>query len=105
MLLRSTEMNKASIEVIGWISTGLLLATLIRQVYTQWKSGTAGGVSKWLFIGQTAASMGFIVYSLMLRNWVFVGSNVAILLVAIVGQVLYLRNRQNSREKSRDAGD
>jgi hypothetical protein len=81
----------------------LLLLTLVRQVYTQWKSGAITGVSKWLFIGQMAASIGFTAYSFLLRNWVFMGSNAAILLVAIVGQVMYARNRRGARRKSNGA--
>lgn len=87
------------IEAIGWASTGLLLATLVRQVYTQWKSGAISGVSRWLFMGQMAASIGFMTYSFLLRNWVFMGSNAAILSVAIVGQVMYTRKRRGKRRK------
>ena len=90
-------MNKPWVEAIGWVSTAILLATLIRQVYTEWKSRTAAGLSKWLFTGQVAASIGFVTYSLLLRNWVFMGSNIAILGVAIVGQVLYLRKKRQSK--------
>jgi MtN3 and saliva related transmembrane protein len=94
-------MDKPWVEAIGWASTGLLLATLLWQVYTQWQSGATGGVSKWLFIGQMAASIGFTTYSFLLRNWVFMGSNAAILFVAIAGQIMYARNRRGSRGKSR----
>jgi MtN3 and saliva related transmembrane protein len=90
-------MNKPWIEAIGWVSTAILLATLIRQVYTEWKSRTAAGVSKWLFTGQMAASVGFVTYSLLLGNWVFMGSNIAILGVAVVGQVLFLRKRRQGK--------
>ncbi|HXP64388.1 MAG TPA: hypothetical protein VN815_02850 [Steroidobacteraceae bacterium] len=91
---------KPWIEAIGWASTALLLVTLVRQVYTQWKSGQISGVSRWLFIGQMAASIGFMVYSFLLRNWVFMGSNAAILAVAIVGQVMYARNQRGKNENS-----
>lgn len=43
-------------EVIGWISAAILLATLGRQVYSQWRDGTSQDVSKWLFVGQVSAS-------------------------------------------------
>ena len=32
---------------------------------------TSAGVSVWLFVGQLAASVGFTIYSVLLRNWVF----------------------------------
>jgi MtN3 and saliva related transmembrane protein len=100
LLASIANMDKTAwIEAIGWVSTGLLLATLVRQVYTQWQSGAVSGVSKWLFMGQMAASIGFMTYSFLLRNWVFMGSNAAILLVAIVGQVMYARNRRGKRGK------
>jgi MtN3 and saliva related transmembrane protein len=81
-------------DAIGWLSSGVLLATLLRQVYTQWRERSTQGVSRWLFRGQLAASCGFLIYSLMLRNWVFVVTNAALLLTAIVGQIIYWRNAQ-----------
>ena len=81
-------------EWIGWASSGILLATLVRQVYTQWKSRELSGVSRWLFIGQVAASVGFTIYSLLLHNWVYTASNIAILMTAIAGEVIYLRNER-----------
>lgn len=77
---------------IGWTAAVILLATLSRQVYHQWRDQSARGVSRWLFIGQLASSTGFIIYSVGLKSWVFVVTNSLILLVAAVGQVLiYLR--------------
>jgi MtN3 and saliva related transmembrane protein len=81
-------------ELIGWVSAGILLATIARQVYAQWRAGTTAGLSKWLFIGQCAASVGFVVYSWLLGNWVFVATNAALLLTALLGQAIYLRNRR-----------
>jgi MtN3 and saliva related transmembrane protein len=81
-------------EWIGWMSSVILLATLIRQVYTQWKSRSVGGVSRWLFVGQVTASIGFTIYSVLLGNWVYASSNIAILLTAIVGEAIYLRNKR-----------
>jgi uncharacterized protein with PQ loop repeat len=89
------------IELLGWGSSVILLATLIRQVYTQWRSRATAGLSKWLFIGQCAASVGYTVYSLLLHNWVYVSSNIAILVTAIVGESLYLRNRRAAARESR----
>jgi uncharacterized protein with PQ loop repeat len=77
-------------DLLGWGSSGILLATLMRQVYTQWRTGATAGLSNWLFIGQVAASTGYIVYSFLMRNWVYVSSNVAILLTG--GPVCSSRN-------------
>ncbi len=87
-------------ELLGWGSSIILLATLIRQVYTQWATRATAGVSKWLFIGQCTASVGYTVYSVRLHNWVYVCSNVAILLTAIVGEGLYLHNRRRAANDS-----
>jgi len=90
--LRAASLKSA--DWIGWMSSVILLATLIRQVYSQWKSRAVSGVSRWLFIGQVTASIGFTVYSVLLGNWVFASSNVAILGTAIAGEAIYLRNKR-----------
>jgi MtN3 and saliva related transmembrane protein len=87
------------VEAVGWASAALLLLTLMRQVYKEWRSGSTAGLSKWLFIGQMAASVGFITYSWLLHNWVFIGSNAAILVVAVVGQTLFAHNRRHSKSQ------
>ncbi len=84
-------------EVVGWASSIVLLLTIGRQVYTQWKTRSTAGLSKWLFIGQLTASTGFAVYSWLLHNWVFLVTNIALLATAILGQVLYIRNKRGSR--------
>lgn len=43
-------MTGAVTELIGWVAATVLLATMGRQVYTQWRDGNSKGVSKWLFI-------------------------------------------------------
>lgn len=88
-------------DIIGWASATILLATIGRQVYTEWRSGSIAGVSKWLFIGQMAASLGFVVYSYLLSNWVFVVTNVFMLAISLLGQWLYLRNKNHPSSKTR----
>jgi MtN3 and saliva related transmembrane protein len=72
----------------------VLLATICRQVYSQWKSKATSGVSRWLFVGQISASIGFICYSYQLHNWVFLFSNSAMLITAIAGEIIYVSNRK-----------
>lgn len=81
-------------DLTGWISALILILTISRQVYTQWKTRSTAGVSKWLFIGQLAASAGFVLYSFLVENWVFVATNAFMLLVGITGQLIYLRNKR-----------
>ena len=79
-------------EAIGWCAAAILLITIGRQVYTQWRTRSTQGLSRWLFIGQLAASTGFVVYSWLVGNWVFVATNVLMLATAALGQWIYLRN-------------
>jgi MtN3 and saliva related transmembrane protein len=74
----------------------VLLATLGRQVYAQWRSRATSGVSRWLFVGQLTASAGFALYSWLLGNGVFLVTNVALLITAIAGEMIYLKNRRRS---------
>lgn len=80
-----------SADLVGWAASGILLLTLCRQVYTQAQDEDAKGVSRWLFLGQIAASIGFVVYSWLVENWVFIFTNSAILITAVVGQVVVAR--------------
>jgi len=61
------------------------------------------GVSRWLFVGQVAASSGFVVYSWLLANWVFVVTNMLMIATAILGQWVYLRNKRHGGTPSRRA--
>lgn len=94
---------------IGWASSLVLLATLTRQVWGQWQSRATSGVSRWLFVGQLMASTGFAVYSWLLHNWVFLVTNLALLITAVAGEWLYLINTRrlprvsSSRRTSRRA--
>ncbi|HJV53567.1 MAG TPA: hypothetical protein VJ652_19020 [Noviherbaspirillum sp.] len=90
-------------ELIGWLSAGVLVLTISRQVYAQWRSGSAQGVSKWLFIGQLTASLGFTVYSYLVENWVFVFANFFIFLTAVAGECIYLRNRRLDARRNAQA--
>jgi MtN3 and saliva related transmembrane protein len=94
-----------SADVVGWASSVILLLTIGRQVYTQWKTKATSGVSRWLFIGQLTASAGFSVYSYLLDNWVFLTSNVALLVTAIFGEVLYLRNKGRFKKGEKPPGE
>jgi MtN3 and saliva related transmembrane protein len=75
-------------EIIGWASSIILLFTLVKQVYKQWKEGTGEGVSKLLFVGQFLASIGFTVYSYLVENWVFTATNGMLIINNLFG--LYL---------------
>ncbi|HZX80202.1 MAG TPA: SemiSWEET family transporter [Lysobacter sp.] len=81
-------------DLVGWAASAILIATLGRQVYTQWRERSTEGVSRWLFIGQMCASVGFVIYSWLVGNGVFVFTNAVLLLTGVVGQLIYRRNRK-----------
>lgn len=88
------------IEIIGWASSLILLATLVKQVYKQWKEGTSEGVSKWLFIGQLVASVGFVIYSYLVGSWVFMVTNALLTVNNIIGICLYFHFRKDHSAKT-----
>jgi hypothetical protein len=83
-------------ELIGWLSSAILLLTLSWQVRKQWREGRSEGVSRWLFVGQIAASTGFTVYSWLVGNWVFVVTNALILVDAVFGAWLVFHQRRRA---------
>lgn len=84
-------------ELIGWASSVALLLTLMGQVRRQSRARSVEGVSWLLFAGQIAASTGFVTYSLLIGNTVFIVTNSLILATAITGQIIYLRRRRQAR--------
>ncbi len=89
-------------EIIGWLSSGILVLTIAKQVYKQWHEGSSEGVSKWLFVGQIAASLGFTIYSWLVHNWVFVVTNALMLVNGLLGLLIVFRHRR--RERREQAG-
>jgi MtN3 and saliva related transmembrane protein len=85
-------------ELIGWCSSFVLVLTIGKQVHKQWQEGTSEGVSKWLFIGQMSASLGFTIYSWLVNNWVFVVTNSVMLLSGVVGLCIVLHHRKRERQ-------
>lgn len=82
------------VEAIGWISSAILVVTIGKQVFKQWNDDTSKGVSTWLFIGQLAASIGFLIYSMLVRNWVFVVTNALMVVNGLLGYAITARHRR-----------
>jgi len=92
------------VDAVGWASSVVLVLTIAKQVYKQWKTGTSEGVSIWLFIGQITASVGFTVYSWFVRNWVFVVTNAFMVLNAVAGiAIVSLHRRREARGRAGSA--
>lgn len=86
-------------EAIGWASSLILLLTIAKQVHKQWAAGTSEGVSQWLFLGQLAASLGFAIYSWLVDNWVFVVTNAIMVLNALTGCAIFVRNKRRDEAR------
>ena len=88
------------VEAIGWTSSIILILTIARQVLKQWHEGTSEGVSTWLFVGQMAASIGFTIYSVLVRNWVFVVTNSLMVVNGLLGYIITMRNRRREHRSA-----
>lgn len=92
----------SAVDLVGWAASAILLATLATQIRKQWRERRTEGVSSWLFVGQFAASCGFLAYSALVGDTVFVVTNAMLAVTALVGQGIYLVNRRAAADK-RDA--
>ena len=90
---------------IGWLSSSILLLTLIGQVLKQWRDDSVKGVSRWLFFGQITASVGFIAYSILVENTVFTVTNSLILATAIAGEIVYLIKKRRATAQTAASGE
>ncbi len=86
-------------EAIGWFSSFVLVLTIGRQVLKQYREGSSEGVSKWLFIGQMTASGGFLLYSWLVKNWVFVVTNALMLLNGLAGLLIVRHHRRREQRE------
>lgn len=80
-------------HLIGYASSLVLLLTLGSQIYKQWKRGSSRGVSPWLFVGQLVASCGFVAYSALIDNKVFVITNACLAGAALLGLAIVIYHR------------
>ena len=87
-------------DVLGWLSSFILVLTIGKQVFKQWRSGSSEGVSSWLFVGQMAASTGFTLYSWLIQSWVFVVTNFLMLCSAVVGFAIVRVHRRRGMSRS-----
>ena len=85
------------VDAVGWLSSAILVVTIGHQVFKQWHEGTSKGVSTWLFVGQLAASIGFTIYSLLVKNWVFSVTNGLMILNGLLGYAITVRHRRRGR--------
>lgn len=84
-------------HIFGYVASAVLFATLVTQIHKQWQRGTTKGVSRWLFIGQLVASIGFTIESAVIGSTLFVGVNSVLALSAVVGMSLWFYQRRRER--------
>ncbi|MDQ4122074.1 MAG: SWEET family sugar transporter [Acidobacteriota bacterium] len=85
-------------QIIGFASSFILLLTIGKQVYKQWSDGTSEGVSKWLFLGQITASIGFLIYSIMKNDLVFIVTNGLMVVNSLIGIAIIFYHRRRERK-------
>jgi MtN3 and saliva related transmembrane protein len=93
------------VDLLGWASSAVLVAMIAKQVHRQWSAGTSEGVSKWLFLGQLVASVGFTIYSVMVGNAVFIVTNALMVVGALSGLTILMRHRRRERRARPHAGN
>jgi uncharacterized protein with PQ loop repeat len=84
-------------QAIGWAASAVLVGMLATQIGRQWRQGTSQGVSRWLFVGQLVASSLFTVYSVLVRDPVFIVTNGAMAVGAALGLALVVWHRRQGR--------
>jgi uncharacterized protein with PQ loop repeat len=87
------------ISLIGWLSAAVLLGTLVVQLHAQWRERSTAAISRWLFAGQALASIGFIAYSALVHEVVFVTASSLIFIAVIMGQLLVFSGRRRDRRR------
>ena len=94
------KLEAGVVNLIGWSASAILVMTIARQIFRQWQQGSSKGVSKWLFIGQMTASAGFLIYSWLRHDSVFIFTNALLLIAAVVGlSIVFWHRRVNPDER------
>jgi MtN3 and saliva related transmembrane protein len=86
-------MSAWQIAVVGWCSALLLFVTMAGQAWKQWSERTTKGIGRWFFAGQVGASSGFVTYSALQGDAVFIVGNSLVLLAAVAGGAILWWNR------------
>jgi hypothetical protein len=73
-------------ELIGWTAAAILLATLGRQVYPQWRHRTSNVFPSGFLLAKAPHRSGCHLYSWLVESWVFVAKNALTLLTACLAR-------------------
>ena len=88
-------------DAIGWASSIILLLTFAKQIHKQWQDRSSDGVSPWLFAGEIASAAGFLAYSVLLHNIVYLVTNSLMILNCIAGLIITLYHRRHAPRQQR----
>ena len=88
-------------HLFGYAASAILLGTLAVQIRKQWARGSTQGVSRWLFVGQFLASVGFAIHSAVIGSTLFMVVNALLAGSASIGAVLWSVQRRRERRLGR----
>ena len=85
-------------EIIGWGSAFILLPAFGLQTYRQWKNRhePVNSSALWFFVLVLIGTGGQVAYSWMVRNWVYLALNSALVVNNGVGLGIAIRRRKGS---------
>lgn len=83
-------------DVVGWISSAILLVTIVQQIRTQVRERSSRGVSVWLFVGEIASASGFLLYSIMLGLIVYIVTNSIMIVSSAAGLAITIHQRRGN---------
>ena len=83
-------------EIIGWGSALILLPAFGLQTYRQWKNRhePANSSAVWFFVLVLVGTGGQVVYSWLVRNWVYLSLNSALVANNGIGLAIALGRRK-----------
>ena len=87
------------ISLIGWLSAAVDRSRHWACNCTTSVASKTAALSRWLFAGQALASIGFLGYSALAHDAVFVTASSLILTAAIIGQLLVFSGRRRDRRR------
>ena len=93
-LLTVQAIRASGLPLLGWVANHVYFSFLDQGGFEN-----LGVNNSPYYIGQIAASAGFVAYSWLLDNLVFIVTNSLLLLTGIFGQYTYLRARRKAASK------
>lgn len=87
-------------DLVGWISSGLLIITFGSQTYMQWK-GESGKYTIIFFVSAILGTAGNLIYSWLVHNTVFTILNAALVVNNSVGLGLALAHQKRKKEEAK----